>query len=282
MVTPRARFGWWLLAFGISVRLKTALASSFPDSLKRVAVAFHGQYMRKEELFHAHSEGCSVYFNDAQNISNALVGPLLGSGVDVLTFFHTMHHCPKTDQKLVDMLRPVSWSFSDCKLPRIIDSYLRVLDLVLAHDSRIDALVLSRFDVRYRESIGQIKIDWDKTNLAFPDGPAYWAKENKVSDLFHVLPAKHFKAFRAALDISTRKSRSAGHWIYRPLVKMVGKAEVRFIDPKGRRSNVDQFDPDPPFLFIDRSCKGYEIACVNRTAQARCAVSSRGRSRAPQ
>lgn len=302
MTTSRPPLGWWLLlVFGINLRLNTVSATpntdssgldsatflgTFPDSIKRVAVGFHGQYMRKEKLIHAHAEGCSVYFNHAQNISNALVSPLLGSGIDVVTMFDTVHHCPENDQMLVDTLGPVSWSFSDCMLPRIVDSYLRVIDLVLAHDLKIDALIMSRFDVRYRVSIDQMKIDWGKVNLAFPDAPIYWAKEKKVSDLFHVVPAKYLQALRKALNFPTRRSSTAGHWIYKPLVQMVGGSRIHFIEKMGRTSNVDQIGPGLPFLFIDRSCKGYkgyyESTSVNRTTGARCPDSSLGRARNDQ
>ena len=54
-----------------------------PLNGKTVALAFHGQYLRHEILFHAKAEGCSNYFNVGANISGAIVAPLEEAGAKV-------------------------------------------------------------------------------------------------------------------------------------------------------------------------------------------------------
>ena len=95
-----------------------------------------------------------------------------------------MKHCRATDARLVEALRPAAYEFEACKLPRIVDSFVAALDLVARFTSEpVDAVVLMRFDTRFRFRLGDpgFLVDWGKMNLAFPDGAAYWRKESKAS-----------------------------------------------------------------------------------------------------
>jgi hypothetical protein len=144
-----------------------------------------------------------------------------------------------------------------------------VLDLVAAHEPAVDAVILTRFDLKFRAPIHTMGVSWGSVNFPFRDGPTYWLKERKVSDLFHVFPFRHLAAVRSALDISGRKSHTAGHHAYLPLTKALGSnKEVHFIDSsRGRGSNIREGDPDPSFLFIDRSCDKFERDCQSQPSQ---------------
>jgi len=232
-----------------------------PAWVKNIAIAYHGQYIRKEELFHAHATGCSIYFNDAENIRKYLELPLMRHNRTVTSFFHTVNHCSQSDRKLVDDIKPASFMFSSSKLPRIVDSYISVLDLVSKWRTPVDIVILTRFDVSFRWPITRLWIDWSKINIAFKDGPTYFSKEHKVSDLFHIFPRNLLREVRAALDASARGS---GHYIYNYLVKELGQSKIHFIEPRGRSSNVGINDSNPTFLYIDRSCLGFEKLCASQ------------------
>jgi hypothetical protein len=236
-----------------------------PTWLKSVAIAFHGHYLRQDALFHTHSVGCSNFFNDAENMTLSIVSPLEHANITVKTFFSTVGHCPESDERLVQYIRPTAYSFAKCMLPRIVDSYIEVLDLVASHSPPVDAVILTRFDLLYRKPIFSMGVSWKSVNFPFADSPVYWSREKKVSDLFHVLPFHRIAAFRAALDASGKRSHTAGHHAYSPLVRVVGSEAINFIDSsRGRGSNVRADDPDPTFLFIDRSCEGYLDQCPKR------------------
>jgi len=234
--------------------------------LRYTALVFHGAYLRKTELLHTRTEGCSDAFATASNITQSIAFPLQRAGVQVLTFFDTVATCAAADARLVQLLEPSAHAFSPCQRPRPVDSYIEVLKMVLtwrAH--RIDAVVLLRFDVKYRTSLDALPIDWTKLNFAFPDGPVYWAKERKVSDLFHVLPAAFVPLLIKALDHSPA-SRPGAHFVYLPLAKSLGQSRLRFIDAHGRGSNLAADDPEPrSFLFIDRGCSGLSASCPSAT-----------------
>lgn len=59
------------------------------DHIKTVAVAFHGEYMRKEVLIHTHKEGCSIAFNCFKNIFEAIIQPLDQLNISTRNFFGT-------------------------------------------------------------------------------------------------------------------------------------------------------------------------------------------------
>ena len=228
--------------------------------VKVVALGFHGEYHRRQELFHLHGEGCSNFFNDAANISAALKEPLEAAGVGVLTLVSTVGSCPSLDQQLLDELKPVSHAIAACRLPRIMDSYLEVMSLAENHDPVPTHIVLTRFDVRYRLPIHEMDIKWDKLNLAFPDGPVYWEKERKVSDLFHVFPYRYLVPLRRAMEATARRT-GAAHWIYKPLAISIGPSSMNFVDKEGHRSNMGEHDEGLSFVYIDRSCQDYDALC---------------------
>lgn len=199
----------------------------------------------------------------------------------MLTFFDTVTTCAAADARLVQLLQPSAHAFSPCQRARPADSYIQVLNMVLAWRAhKIDAVVLLRFDVKYRTSLDALPIDWTKLNFAFPDGPVYWAKERKVSDLFHVLPVTFVPHLIKALNHSPA-NRPGAHFVYVPLAKSLGQTRLHFIDAHGRGSNLAADDPEPrSFLFIERSCSGLSAACPSATwSNQTCDSSTRSRAR---
>ena len=215
---------------GPSRFLRRASSDDKPPPLKRVAMAFHGEYLRRALLRHTgvDEKACSNFFLDAENITATLVRPLADMGAVVETFFHTTSHCEASDDRLVEALRPVRHAFAPKNLPRVVDSYVRVMEMVEAYACErqqesggknenggrrpgggsgggggglyFDAVILSRFDVRFTvHSILDLNIDWQMINVAFRDISTSWKRESKVSDLFFVYPGP------------TRPPAAAGH-----------------------------------------------------------------------
>lgn len=183
-------------------------------SRKTVAIGFHGAYDRTGSQFDSLS--CTDFFQVSKNIFSTIIEPLREK-YNVLIFFHTYRHegCLEKDNALVNMLEPEAYEFSKSKLPRIIDSYIRVIDLIdetanrttnkitMASKSKaIDYVLLLRFDVRYKQSFNKINIEMEKVNIAFRDQKQYWELRRKVSDLFFLVPYRYLKIFRDSLDSS--------------------------------------------------------------------------------
>jgi len=154
----------------------------------------------------------------------------------VKTYFHSYvdANCSQRDQRLLRELSPVRHEFSNEYLPRIVDSFIKVLDLVLQDKSEIDAIVLTRFDLRYRAPITSFSVKWNATNVAHKDLRSKWEGREVTSDVFYVLPIGHVEPLIDALNQSANfeNSGGAGHWISDPFVKRMGRSALNYIDPQ--------------------------------------------------
>ena len=227
---------------------------------RSVALAFHGEYVRARPK-------CSYFFGAYANIRSKVVADLRAHGVRVHSFFHSIASEPELDARLVCALTPVSHTFARARPPKIVDSYIAVLDLVARARVDVDAVVLMRFDVIYRTQISRLPIDWTKVTYAWPDAqqhtfanlPNRFVREIKTSDLLMVMPRRYVGPMRAAL-LSIREanpqrtafSKGNAHWTYDPLGVAIGYRNLAFVDPKPFTSVVSW--SHGRFLAIDRSC----------------------------
>ena len=312
----RRQHVWWKE----SVRLRP---SSTP---RRIALAFHGHYDRRGTRFDP--AACSNFFHSSSNINKRLIQPLRAI-FEVDIYFHTYRHswCRSKDAALVDYLQPVAYQFTDITMdglpPKIIDSFVAVLELIfagdVAHAARgrgeggidqrkkalaPDAIVLCRFDVVYHTPVTSLGIRFDRVTFSFRDTQPAWERMRKVSDLFTIIPASYAEDFQWALETSccdgqqkrricakmkkqcesskARKFRKSnrnsslfdskdacrgpicpGHFIYKPLSKLIGEESIYFIDGAFRSSNIEtgkkggkQYGgkQSTPFLALDRAC----------------------------
>lgn len=270
--------------------LNTAASTSHAPTGKHIAVAFRGAYHRlsgrnghrrwsnQDNLDHDHY--CSDYFQDADNIDRAIIAPLREAGNNVSIYFHTYSSLddPTLDEKLVTNLGPRRHTISNTTLPKIVDSFIEVLDLV-GKDDDIDYIVLLRFDVRYKRRITELNIDWDKSNFAFREFdcgklfPAVAGQYRKASDLFYVLPILHRLSMIQALRMSSYLSpatRGPGHWAWDPLAKLLGYSNMSMISSYCGSSKttysgdlLPQNDFEGPFLGIDPACDTGNLSSSN-------------------
>jgi len=235
---------------------------------------------------------CSDFFNNIDTHWKQLVGPLEAAGASVKTYFHTYGSgddkpCQQRDDRLVDLLRPARWGFSNysagARIPAddededeaedasmrhaqvgesslTVGSFIKVLEMVLLDKEAIDAVVLTRFDVRYREPITALNVRWNVTNAAHREGSGSWVREKRLSDLFFVLPIEHVKIFIESLKKSAfsphhHRATGAGHWIYMPFVETMGgdPSVLNIIDPYFSCS-TNTPSQSPSFLGISRTC----------------------------
>jgi len=252
---------------------------------KHIAVAFHGAYHRhsgtgnREELSNQEDldmsippGGCSDYFQHADHIERAIVAPLTGAGSNVSVYFHTYSSLdsPERDEQLVARLGPRRHAFSKTTLPKIVDSFIEVLDLV-GNDDDIDYIVLLRFDARYKRRISELNVQWDKSNFAFRDRFLGFTDPqskmcHKVSDFFHVLPMPHRLPMIHALRVSRGVDpHGSGHWAWEPLAEQLGSSNLNMMsndynytgDGRQVTYNGDLLpndDFEPPFLGLSRAC----------------------------
>lgn len=227
---------------------------------KRIALAYHGDYHRRAMLSHGAGPGavfgCSDFFHNADFHQKLVLEPLLRTGATVRTYFHSYNDraCPQRDARLLRALRPARYEFSEEHLPLIVDSYIKVLELVLQDEEDVDAIVLTRFDLRYRAEITEINLDWNKTNVAHREGEKSWKTQGKLSDLFFVLPVTHARPLIRALKESAIRHRNGpGHWFYHPFTSRMGKQAIHIIDEEFAPST---FSPSQTttFLGISRVC----------------------------
>ena len=94
----------------------------------------------------------------------------------------------------------MSMAVSPCCFGRIVDSYIRAIDLLLGSNADADVVLLLRFEGSFRITLDQMNIDWTLINFAFRDADDWWYSSRLASDLFFVLPSWHLADMRAALE----------------------------------------------------------------------------------
>jgi len=206
---------------------------------RRIAVAFRGDYHRRGLIRDgvtraSRSVLCSDFFNNAKHFRQQVVDPLVAAGATVKTYFHSYvdANCSERDQRLLHELNPTRHEFSKDYLPRVVDSFISVLKLVLQDENEIDAVVLTRFDLRYRAPITSFNVNWAATNIAHKDLRSNWEGREVISDVFYILPIRHVQPLIDVLDQSadSENSGGAGHWIFNPFTKRMGRNALNYID----------------------------------------------------
>jgi len=142
----------------------------------------------------------------------------------------------------------------------IVSSFIKVLELVLQDKESIDAVVLTRFDLRFRAEITALNVRWNVTNGAHREGLNSWNNEKKVSDIFFVIPIGHVETFIQSLKISAtnplhHRPTGAGHWVYTPFVeKMGGDPSVLHLIDSHISPSTHLPAETPSFLALSRTC----------------------------
>ena len=242
-----------------------------------IAVGYHGHFRRIGSR-QANSQqlwSCSDYFVVEANHQRFIYAPLRAAGVSASTFVHTfkIDACGWLDRWLVRRLAPVAYELAgehELTSPRIADSALRVLQLILRHyehGTRRGAVagaraapyagaLLVRFDAVYRTPVTALPIDWAAVNLAFRAEEAPWQAARMTSDLFFALPVSLGLALVSALAFSaSRTIIGHAHLVYDELVSHVGARRVAFLEPAAHSaSNLEAPRFGGHFLALCRSC----------------------------
>lgn len=225
------------------------------------ALGFHGEYQR--DLFAGAHYKYSDFFINYANIKENIITPLEQQGGTVVTYFDTFSFtkCPEHDKRLIHTLTPARYNFSDDWDHRIVDSYIRVLQLIQQDQASVDYIILLRFDVQYHLPISSMDIKWPSTNAAFHDKDLNWDTCKMVSDLFFVSPKSHLQALMDAFDwsgdLETSYGRCThrtgpGHFVYEPFVKSMGIDSFNFIDKNYSGSSNLRYDlANMSFLWVN-------------------------------
>ena len=236
------------------------------------ALLYHGQHYRIDG--HWDSAGfdkCSDFFAAAHNHLVSVIEPLRARNITrIITVFHSfVSPCPARDRAVVDFLQPVAHHFDTSfdQSPRMVDSYVKAIDLLLGTGLSVDFLLLIRFDNFFTRPLSEMRVDWDKVN--FRDREKGWFSDRHMSsDLFYLLPSRYLAAMRAALDASGNACvgwmHGCGHYVYEPLARAIGASNISFIAPGLHSSLMDApdvcaddlvptFDDQPP-IGILRQC----------------------------
>ena len=128
---------------------------------------------------------------------------------------------------------------SPCCFRRIVDSYIRAIDLLLgssAHDEA-DIVLMVRFEGSFRVNLDHMNIDWTLVNFAFRDSDDWWQASRLASDLFFVFPSWHLSDMRSALDQSGNTPQQwpgSAHFTWGILADSIGTGRLHFIDNGGQ------------------------------------------------
>jgi hypothetical protein len=141
----------------------------------------------------------------------------------------------------------------------IVDSFIKVLELVLQDKESIDAVVLTRFDLQFRAEITALNVRWNVTNGAHREGLHSWEGEKKISDIFFVIPIGHVETFIESLKISAtnplhHRPTGAGHWVYTPFVEKMGDSSMLHVIDSHIGPSTQFPAETTSFLAISRSC----------------------------
>lgn len=222
---PRRRALSCVMALATASSPGSVRARPDPPLPQIVALAYHGHYVRNDTFRHA---GHSDFFRVAESQRRMLFEPLRAAGMELRTFFHTYTHreCPGADAELVRILRPAAHEFSASALPKIVDSYMRALALVMRHtraDDARTAVMLVRFDVAYFVPLTQLPIDWAAFNTPYRDRSSGWKTWRTVSDLLFIFPLNLSTRVLGALSKSGGRYKSgAAHYVVRYLTEPGG------------------------------------------------------------
>ena len=249
----------------------------------RIAIGYHGHYRRVGARFAtavSTSWWCSDIFMTEANHLEFIYDNLRAANVTVSTYFHTFSvtQCKRLDAILVQHLQPVAYEFTrnvDAS-PRMADSAIRVLQLILRHEKDLDSggagarttfgtvgVLLVRFDAVYQRRLLSLPIDWRAVNVAFKSSNA--TADTGTSDLFYALPIGLGLPLISAFAYSASREGAAqgtAHWVYDELVAHVGPRRFSLIEPLHGTSNIEAPNFDGHFLSICRSCAW--IAAVRR------------------
>merc|ERR1719356_437763 len=236
------------------------------------ALGFHGEYKRNAGAGHNVGHLSSDIFINYDNINSRIIRPLQKQGGDVLVYFDTVSFspCPDHDGRLVELLKPINYTFTDRLRPGVADSYIAVMNMILQDRRDIGHVILLRFDVMYHMPITDMPIDWEITNAAFRDEPKKWNACNMISDLFFVVPMKHVQGLIEAFEESAygdspvmspcSRNHNTGHLCYVPFVKACGEDSMNFIQNDYNGTSDLEYDEAWPvvdgvkvFLGVNRN-----------------------------
>lgn len=270
-----------------SVIARHRASSALPP---RIAIGYHGHYRRigvRQASSSSDTWSCSDYFMTEHNHEQLVAAPLRAAGALVSTFVHSFRTpCGWLERWLLRRLQPVAYEISDTVVlaPRIADSAIRVLQLILSHyehGSRAGhaGALLVRFDAIYQRPVTALPIDWAAVNLAFRAERHEWRESRATSDLFFALPVRLGLALISALAFSASRTEVGDmHFAYDELVHHVGAERISFLEPSNYgRSNIEAPHFAGHFLGLCRSCAwiasdpggwGLQQRCGNWTQRA--------------
>ena len=240
-----------------------------PGSKPTVALVYHGAYYRS-------SGKCADFFQAAYNHKTMIVDPLKRErSVNVITAFHTYSSgCHKRDNALIDFLQPVAHEVEECCRPRIVDSYIRSLELLQASRVTVDWIVLTRFEIMFISPLTQLNLNWGRINFGFRDSWNYWNSMHIVTDLFYLFPISRMNDMISALDMSGTVDHSwagSGHFTWSIIDERFGGGAWHFISDIHSTSALDGWLCNPhnwvPF-YILRNCP--DTACTDTPSIGRC------------
>jgi hypothetical protein len=127
---------------------------------RAIALGYHGHYARLKRWPRGRHVCADFFASDHwQHLHKAL----MRAGATVRSYGHTYrssHRCAHRDAALLDALRPAAFEFANAStpLPRVVDSYMAVLRLILTRGHAEAIIVLLRFDTLLREPITNLGI----------------------------------------------------------------------------------------------------------------------------
>lgn len=195
----------------------------------KVALCYRGHYYRTK------AKG-SNFFLCYENHQQMLFNHLPNSDV----YFHSHSTGIKNDNNLIELLRPIKYSFQ--KTEFISDSFIESNNQI-DNLNEYDLILNLRFDLLFQVPITEFDIDSSKFNFTWEEKKHYRKSlgYRKVTDLMFAMNPRYVNDFNNAC-VDSRFSggiRGTGHHLYPELCQSIGEENINFMLKENYDSNTD-------------------------------------------
>ncbi len=168
-------------------------------------------------------------------------------------YFHSHSQDEASNKKLVHELNPKRYSFEETKY--ISDSFVESNNQI-ENLEQYDLVINLRFDLMFKVSFDELKIDETKFNFLWEEKKHYRKQLGypKVTDLMFAFNPLYLNRFHEALeDTKFIGNRGTGHHIYSKLSETIGEQNIGFMIKENYNSNTD--NEINHHVYINRSLK---------------------------
>jgi len=165
---------------------------------------------------------------------------LIGSFHNPMVFFTTYEN--EVLPEVIDFYKPVDVKLVDYNKSDQRKTLLESLKQVI--DKDLDFIIISRFDIEYKQKVCDMNFHFNKFNFIFRETEPYWTKNRYVSDTFFAFPKRFLSSFIEVIEQEIKTpERPYGdmHGTYKRIEPLIGNENIHFIFDGTHRSDKNNF-----------------------------------------